>query len=544
MSRRSARAVTGPVPVPEPVLALTADLLRGMEPGRGSLLAALHRIQDRWGVLPEPCLRATARLLGLAPVEVHELACFYHGFEVVPEIPDEPLRRIRVCDSLPCRLAGSATLFRSLEATLPPEARLDRVSCLGLCDQAPAALVDGGPRAPADTGNLLEPAPPGGEPAYRDLQGYREAGGYRVLAAVHAGRLSATRILEALETAGLRGLGGAGFPTAVKWRAVMDAPAPKHVVVNIDESEPGTFKDRRCIETDPHQALEGALVAARVVGAEHVHLYLRDEYTVARGILERELEMLRSLDLTLPELRLHRGAGSYICGEESALLESIEGRRPLPHLRPPYVAERGLWGRPTLVQNLETLHRVTEVLRHGPQRFAASGREGFPGRRFYCLSGRVARPGVYEAPNGITLRELIDEHAGGMAPGHRLGAFLPGGASGGILPASMEDRPLAFGTLEPEGAFLGSAAIIVLSEQDDPRAAAAWCLSFLARESCGKCTPCREGTIRAARLMTEPGSYPCLLERLAEVMAEGSICGLGQSAANPIRTLFRHFPNV
>jgi len=473
-------------------------------------------------------------------VDVCEPAAFYHGFRVVEEIPQRPVRRIRVCTGLPCLMAGARGLLSTVR-TSAPDALVEETGCLGHCDGAPAVLTEGRELAPATPEAVRRVAEGAPElPEYRDLDAYRARGGYVLLEALRRGDPGREAILNALEGAGLRGLGGAGFPTAAKWRAVKSQPGPRHVVVNADESEPGAFKDRHCLERDPHRVLEGAFIAARVIGARDVHVYLRDEYPAARSILSRELAALnRWATGRLPRVHLHRGAGAYICGEESALLESIEGRRPLPRLRPPYVAERGLQDQPTLVQNVETLYRVTGTLaaRFGP---AGIADEHAAGRRFFCLSGRVTRPGVYEAPRGVSLRTLIEEHAGGMPAGHTLRAFLPCGASGGILPATLADQSLEFGSLEAEGAFIGSASVIVLSQADAPREAAAWALDFLARESCGKCTPCRLGTRQARNQLQGRGGGEAL-RGLAEVLAEGSICGLGQSAANPLRTLERHF---
>jgi formate dehydrogenase len=353
-------------------------------------------------------------------------------------------------------------------------------------------------------------------------------------------------MVAALEAAGLRGLGGAGFPTARKWRLVLAQPGPRHLVVNADEGEPGTFKDRHCLEADPHRVLEGMLLAAAAIEAEACWIYLRDEYPAIRAILAREIAALEQAGLLRCPVHLRRGAGAYICGEETALLESLEGRRGYPRHKPPFPGEAGLFGRPTLIHNVETLWWLPGILAspEAAAGFAAQGLRGQAGRRLYSLSGRVRRPGVVDAPAGTTVRELIEAHGGGMAEGHRFVAFLPGGASGGILPASLADLPLGFGTLEAQGSFIGSAAIVVLSDRDDLAEAARNLLRFFRDESCGQCTPCRVGTAKAVRLLEAPAWDRALLEDLAIAMADGSICGLGQAAMNPVRSLLRHFPEA
>ena len=373
---------------------------------------------------------------------------------------------------------------------------------------------------------------------------YRRDGGYALAARIAAGAVPHEAVLESLQSAGLRGLGGAGFPAGRKWRIVRAQPAPRLLAVNIDEGEPGTFKDRHYLERDPHRFLEGVLIAAHVVGIDAVYLYLRDEYHGCRALLQQELAALQAQPpCALPRIELRRGAGAYICGEESAMLESIEGRRGEPRMRPPYIAEVGLFGRPTLEHNFETLHWVRELLEKGPAWFSGHGRRGRRGLRSFSVSGQVQRPGVHVAPAGISLRELVDEHCGGMLPGHALYAYLPGGASGGILPAALADLPLDFDTLQPHGCFIGSAAVIVLSQQDRARDAALDMMRFFAHESCGQCTPCRVGTDKAAQLMQAPRWDCDTLAALAEVMAEASICGLGQAAPNPLLSVHKYFPH-
>jgi formate dehydrogenase len=531
-------------------------MLAGETPRRDRLIEYLHRLQDTHGCLPAPLLLALAEALRLAPAEVHEVASFYHHFDVLAEgeAPPPPLT-VRVCESLSCRLAGAEALAQDLAAALGPAVRLQRVPCVGRCDAAPAAVVGQHPVAPASAPAVLARA----QAAQADAaaarcplppaQGYHEAlaqGRYQALVAMHAGELDPEAVFARLTEAGLRGLGGAGFPTGRKWQIVARQPGPRLLVVNADEGEPGTFKDRHFLETDPHALIAGMLIAARAVQAQACYLYLRDEYPGLRALLERELALLRADPpvpaAQLPELHLRRGAGAYICGEESALIESIEGRRGAPRLRPPYVAEVGLFGRPTLVNNVETLVWAQRILQHGPQVFGGHGRHGRVGLRAFSVSGRVRRPGVHIAPAGITLRELIDEHCGGMAPGHRLHAWLPGGASGGILPADMADLPLDFDTLQPHGCFIGSAAVVVLSQADRARDAAAAMMGFFRDESCGQCTPCRVGTAKAATLMAEPRWDGPLLRELARTMADASICGLGQAAPNLLLGVLDRFP--
>ena len=521
-------------------------------PRRPDLLVEhLHTLQDHYGHITTNHLTALAELLGLGLAQVHEVATFYHHFDVIAdhEAPPPPIT-VRVCDSVGCALAGAEELVQALESGLGNDVRVQRVPCVGRCDQAPVAVVGRNPVGWASmesvrarvAGRLLQPEAPAGAVHYA---GYRARDGYRLLTDCLCGRRDAEWVVNELEHAGLRGMGGAGFPAGRKWRTLRDQPAPRHVVVNLDEGEPGTFKDRHYLESDPHRFLEGALIAAWAIDARAVWLYLRDEYAAAEALLHQCLADLRADPPgPLPDIHLRRGAGAYICGEESALIESIEGRRGLPRLRPPLVAQVGLFGRPTLVHNLETLHWVRDVLERGATWFADQGRNGRSGLRSFSVSGRVRHPGVYRAPAGITLRELINEYCGGMAPGHDLKAFFPGGASGGILPASAADIPLDFDTLQAHDphCFIGSAAVIVLSQQDRVRNAALNAMRFFHHESCGQCTPCRVGTAKAAALMAEPHWDAPLLEELAECMEQASICGLGQAAPNPLRCVLQYFP--
>lgn len=533
---------------------------------RDRLIEYLHRLNDAFGALFERHLLALAEAMRLAPAEVYEVASFYHHFDILPDGATAPQATVRVCASLSCAMAGASGLIERLRAQLGAGIRVVAAPCIGRCDQAPAALVQARGAAcsvaPADA-HAIEAAlhavqqPDFGQKTqnpgvnrslaalkFDEYQAYRAAGGYALAAALVNGEEDAERVLAEVEAAGLRGLGGAGFPVARKWRLVRAQPAPRCFAVNIDEGEPGTFKDRHFLLADPHRFLEGVLIAAQVVGTERVVLYLRDEYPELRARLQTALAALEAdPPCPLPEIELRRGAGAYICGEESAMLESIEGKRGEPRLRPPYIAEVGLFGRPTLEHNAETVFWLRELIERGGAAFAAGGRHGSQGWRSYSVSGRVRLPGVKRAPAGITLRELIDEYCGGMAEGHTLYAFLPGGASGGIFPASLADVPLDFGRFEPHGGFIGSAAVVVLSQHDRARDAALNAMRFFAAESCGQCTPCRVGTAKAAALMAAPVWDAATLQDLALVMADASICGLGQAAPNPLRCVLRYFPH-
>ena len=521
--------------------------LLGEAPRRPDLLVEfLHLIQDRFGHLSAAHLAALAAELRLAMAEVYEVASFYHNFDVVLE--DEtppPALTVRVCDSLTCALMGAERLEAALKAGLGPEVRVIHGACMGRCGQAPVVRVGRRYATDPSAEELRELASAGGIdplPAFTGFEAYRAAGGYRLLQACHAGERGAESLIEVLEAAGLRGLGGAGFPTGMKWRFVRREPGPRLMAVNADESEPGTFKDRYFLLTDPHRFLEGMLLGAFAVDAQAVYIYLRDEYPDVRVILEREIATLSALGLSLPKIHLRRGAGAYICGEESAMLESLEGKRGLPRHKPPFPSQVGLFGRPTLINNVETLYWVRDAVERGADWFAAQGLEGHKGPRTYSVSGRVAEPGVKLAPSGISLKALIDEHCGGMAEGHDLKAFLPGGASGGIFPASMADVPLDFGSFEPHGGLIGSAAIIVLSQADNVATAALNLMRFFEDESCGQCTPCRVGTEKAVRMMSGGRWDADCLSDLAAVMADASICGLGQAAVNPLRCAMKYFP--
>ena len=528
----------------EQVQRLLADRSRQ----RDLLIEHLHLIQDAYGALSADHLAALAHEMSLSLSEVYETASFYAHFDIVTESSDQPPPlTIRVCDSLTCEMMGAARLLAELPDEVGGEVRVVRAPCMGRCDTAPVAEVGHHHIDHATIKNLIAAAlAPEHRPVipdYKDLDGYRADGGYELLRDCVAGNHQVDDVIKTLSDAGLRGLGGAGFPTARKWGIVRSFDGPRLMAVNADEGEPGTFKDRYYLERDPHRFLEGMLVAAWAVEAERVYIYLRDEYPVVREILLHEVAALEQAGLashTNTELR--RGAGAYICGEESSMLESIEGKRGLPRNRPPYVAEMGLFDRPTLVQNVETLYWVRDVVEKGAEWLAGQGRNGGQGFRSYSVSGRVKTPGVKLAPAGITAQELIDEFCGGMLDGHTFKGYLPGGASGGILPASMSDLPLEFGQLEPHGCLVGSHAVVILSDKDDMKDVALNLLRFFEDESCGQCTPCRVGTEKAVKLMMRPSWDNYLLKELSRGMTDASICGLGQAAANPLLAVLKYFP--
>jgi NADH:ubiquinone oxidoreductase subunit F (NADH-binding)/NADH:ubiquinone oxidoreductase subunit E len=543
---------------PDPAARERVRALLGNRPPEGYrrdlLIEFLHLINDACGGLPEDLLVALATEMNIPIVEVFEVASFYHHFDILRDGAQPAAQTVRVCQSLSCQMAGADDLLARLPALLGQGVRVLPSPCLGRCEQAPAvqvgqqalpkATVEATVEASKMTLRHVHKAKYASELIAFDA--YRAAGGYALAASVTQGEHDVEAILQRMEHAGLRGLGGAGFPAGRKWQIVKaqvrEQGVPALMAVNIDEGEPGTFKDRYYLERDPHRFLEGMLIAAHVVGCEAVYIYLRDEYHDCRALLTRELAALQANPpFPLPRLELRRGAGAYICGEESAMIESIEGKRGEPRLRPPYIAQTGLFGRPTLEHNFETLYWVRDILTHGPDWFAERGRHGRKGFRSFSVSGRVKNPGVKLAPAGITLRELIDEHCGGMLAGHSLYAYLPGGASGGIFPAKLADVPLDFDTLQPHGGFIGSAAVIVLSQHDKARDAALNMMRFFADESCGQCTPCRVGTAKAAELMKAPVWDAHTLEDLSQVMADASICGLGQAAPNPVRSVIKYF---
>lgn len=515
---------------------------------RDLLIEYLHLIQDNYGCISSAHCVALAHEMRLSTTEVYEVATFYHHFDVMKDnTTTPPALTVRVCESVTCAMYGADKLIAELREECGADVRIQAVPCVGRCAGAPVAVVGTNPIEHASRASVAAAVEHGAvEPAtvaYTDYAAYRASGGYELLTECHAGAHERDDIVKALQDSKLRGLGGAGFPAGQKWSILREQAAPRLVAVNIDEGEPGTFKDRYYLERDPHRFIEGMLIASWAIEAEACYLYIRDEYTGCRNILEQELAALRAdPPVALPRMELRRGAGAYICGEESAMIESIEGKRGLPRLRPPYVAQVGLFGRPTLEHNLETLHWVRDIIQQGPSAFSVHGRRGRTGLRSFSVSGRVKQPGVHVAPAGISVRELIDEYCGGMTDDHTFYAYFPGGASGGILPASLGDEPLDFDTLQPHGCFIGSAAIIVLSEHDSARDAALNAMRFFEHESCGQCTPCRVGTTKAAALMQAERWDTTLLEELARAMEDASICGLGQAAPNPLRCAIRYFP--
>jgi len=533
----------------EPAALAEVAALLGEQPRRRDLLIEfLHLLQDKYHCLHARHLAALAQEMKLALVEVYEVASFYAHFDIVldGEAPPPPVT-VRVCDSLTCELMGAKQLLAALPGALGPGVRVVRAPCMGGCHNAPATAIGHALHEHATVASVAaavkrgETHPP--LPAYRALDAYRRDGGYKLLQSCLAGKTPLEEVLKRLEASQLKGLGGAGFPTGRKWRFVRAEPKPRLMAVNGDEGEPGTFKDRVYLETDPHRFLEGMLIGAWAIEAEDVYIYLRDEYPQCRALLEAEIAKLEKVGLARhTRIHLRRGAGAYICGEESAMLESIEGKRGLPRHKPPYPSQVGLFGRPTLINNIETLYWVRDIVEKGADWFASQGRRGRKGPRSFSVSGRVKEPGMKLAPAGITLRELIDEFCGGMAEGHRFKGYLPGGASGGVLPATMADLPLDFGTLEQYGCFIGSAAVVVLSDQDDLKAVALNLLRFFEDESCGQCTPCRVGTEKAVKLMSERNWDKSLIEELTRVMSDASICGLGQAAMNPVRSVLKYFP--
>ena len=526
-----------------------AQTRTGVDPRRRDLLIEnLHLIQDRYGHISAAHVVALAREMKLAMTEVYEVATFYHHFDVVKEgQTPPPALTVRVCDSLSCELSGAGDLIQDLKKALGGGVRVIPAPCVGRCDQAPVAVVGQNPVAQASV-DKVKPLVAAKKTQcavgkYVNYAEYRKSGGYDLAIECLNGTRDAESLIKTMENSGLRGLGGAGFPAGRKWRIVRGEKGPRVMAVNIDEGEPGTFKDRYYLERDPHRFLEGVIVAAWTVQISEVYIYLRDEYAGIRAILEKEIRALQdNPPCPLPPIFLRRGAGAYICGEESAMIESIEGKRGMPRLRPPYVAQVGLFGHPTLEHNMETLYWVRDIIQKGADWFAGHGRNGRKGLRSFSVSGRVKKPGVHLAPAGITVKELIEEYCGGMLPGHQFYGYLPGGASGGILPASMGDIPLDFDTLNPYGCFIGSAAVIVFSDKDKARGAARNVMKFFAEESCGQCTPCRVGTSKALQLMEAPRWDQGLLEELSGAMADASICGLGQAAPNPIRTVMKYFP--
>jgi len=522
--------------------------LLGERPRRRDLLIEhLHLIQDRYGYLSAAHLAALAAEMKLALTEVYEVATFYAHFDVVKEdeTPPPPVT-VRVCDSLSCAMAGAEGLLAALPAKLGPGVRVVRAPCMGACDRAPVCAVghvqvmEAGERSVGDA--VARHVHAHAHKPQIDFAAYRAAGGYTLLGDCLSGKRTRDDIVKIVSDADLRGLGGAGFPTGRKWSLVRKEAAPRLMAVNGDEGEPGTFKDRYYLGLDPHRFIEGMLLAAWVVEAADIYVYIRDEYPELILMLAEEFAHVAGAGLAKhATIHLRRGAGAYICGEESAMIESIEGKRGLPRHRPPYVAQVGLFGRPTLEQNVETLYWVRDIVEKGAAWFTGQGRRERKGFRSFSVSGRVKKPGVVLAPAGVTARELIEEYCGGMTDGHAFKGYLPGGASGGILPASMADEPLDFGTLEKYGCFVGSHAVVILSDKDDMKAVALNLMRFFEDESCGQCTPCRAGTEKAVKLMATGPWDEALLTELSTAMRDASICGLGQAAPNPLTCVFKYF---
>jgi formate dehydrogenase len=530
-------------------LAAVQEVLGDMPRRRDMLLEGLHRINDRHGCLRVEHLTALADELRLSLTEVYEVASFYHHFDIIRDPAVEPpALTVRVCDSVTCSMCGADELIDALQGELVANVRIQRVPCVGRCADAPVAICGQKPVAAA-TAERVAAAVVAHDVVPETLAPvtyaeYRRGGGYHTWVECMTGKRDRESVIKAMEDSSLRGLGGAGFPAGRKWRLVGKEPGLRVVAINIDEGEPGTFKDRYFLERDPHRFLEGTLIAAWAIGSHEIYLYVRDEYPACRLMLEREIAALQAdPPAALPAIYLRRGAGAYIAGEESAMIESIEGKRAMPRLRPPYVAQNGLFGLATLEHNMETMHWVRDILEKGGEWFASQGRHGRKGMRTFSVSGRVRKPGVCMAPAGITLRELIDEYCGGMQEGHELYGYFPGGASGGLLPASKADVPLDFDTLQPHGCFIGSAAIIVFSQHDKARDLARNAMRFFSHESCGQCTPCRVGTVKATELMGAQHWDQPLMEDLSRVMVDASICGLGQAAPNTMNCVVKYFPD-
>ncbi len=527
-------------------------LLNNESRQRDLLIEHLHKIQDKYQYISSRHLVALAYEMNLSTAEVYEVASFYHHFDVVKEgQTPPPSLTVRVCESVSCELAGAHELLTALETGLGDSVRIQKVPCVGRCQHAPVAVVGQNPidHATAESvKNAVNSQEVKAKVAdYMSFEQYIADGGYSTLKKVMEGQISEQTILKKMEDSGLRGLGGAGFPAGRKWRIVKGFTGPRLMAVNIDEGEPGTFKDRHYLEKDPHRFLEGMVIAALTVGCDEIYIYLRDEYAGCREILTHEIARLEnnppSQKYKMPPIHLRRGAGAYICGEESAMVESLEGKRGMPRLRPPFLAEVGLFGRPTLEHNMETCYWVRDIIEKGPEWFTSYGRHERKGLRSFSVSGRVKKPGVHLAPAGITVKELIEEYCDGMLDGHEFYGYFPGGASGGILPASMGDIPLDFDTLNQYGCFIGSAAVMIFSKHDSAKQLAFNALKFFEDESCGQCTPCRVGTAKAVDLMQQSQWDTELLEELSSVMVDASICGLGQAAPNPLRCVIKYFPD-
>jgi len=517
--------------------------LLGDRPRRPDLLIEyLHLIQDHYKHLSAAHLSALAKEMKLAMAEVYEVATFYHHFDVIKEGETAPPQlTIRVCEGITCEMNGSKSLIADLGRSTGADVRVIPAPCVGACDRAPVAVVGQRQIYQADVDNVSQAASNGDTtpivPDYIDFDAYSADGGYQIWKSCLDGSRSREDIATAVSASGLRGLGGAGFPTATKWGFLENAPKPRLVAINADEGEPGTFKDRHIIDTDPHRMLEGILMACWAVEADGAYIYLRDEYPQAREILLKEIARLESENLCSGiTLHLRRGAGAYICGEESAMLESIEGKRGLPRNRPPFPAQKGLFGRPTLINNVETMFWIRDIVEKGADWYQEQGRP-----HFFSVSGRVKAPGVKLAPCGVTVRQLIDDYCGGMEEGQTFYAYLPGGASGGVLPADKGDVPLDFGSLDEFGCFIGSSAVVIFSKQDNVRDICKNLIHFFEDESCGQCTPCRVGCEKMLKLIDSQNWDQALITELSDTMRDASICGLGQAAPNPVLSTMRFF---
>ena len=516
---------------------------------RDMLIESLHLIQDNFKCLKPKHLTALSELTNLPLTEVYEVASFYAHFDIYKEDDIQtPKTTIRVCDSITCEINGCKSLEKNLKENLPDDIRVVRAPCMGRCHQAPVVEVGKKHFGNANL-NIVKEALEKNDtkpviPNYINYQTYTSTGGYKMLQECIEEKRDPMKLIEEMEKSGLRGLGGAGFPTGKKWRFVRAEKKPRLMAINGDEGEPGTFKDHHYLSKDPHRFLEGMLIAAWVVEATDVYIYMRDEYPDVIKFLKKEI---RILEENIPNIktRIHfrRGAGAYICGEESSMLESIEGKRGLPRHKPPFPSQVGLFGRPTLIHNIESVYWVREILEKGSVWFNSHGLNGRSGLRTFSVSGRVKNPGVKLAPAGITIRQLIDEYCGGIELGHKFKAYLPGGASGGILPANLDSIPLDFDTLQEYGCFIGSAAIVVLSDKDNMKDIAKNLMFFFHDESCGQCTPCRNGTDKALKLMNKDSWDIDLLQELSSAMMDASICGLGQAAPNPLLSVIKHFPS-
>ncbi len=515
---------------------------------RDMLIESLHLIQDRYKCLKPKHLTALSELTNLPLTEIYETASFYAHFDIYKEDDlTPPDTTIRVCDGITCEMNGCKSLEKDLKDNLDSNVRVVRAPCMGRCHQAPVVEVGKKHFVNANL-NLVQKALEEQDtkpviPNYISYDDYVKEGGYKILKDCIEDKKDPMKLIEEMEQSGLRGLGGAGFPTGRKWRFVRAEDKPRLMAINGDEGEPGTFKDHHYLTRDPHRFLEGMLIAAWVVEATDVYIYMRDEYPDVIKFLKKEIKILEDNNLNI-KTRIHfrRGAGAYICGEESSMLESLEGKRGLPRHKPPFPSQVGLFGRPTLIHNVETVFWVREILEKGAVWFSSHGLNGRKGLRTYSVSGRVKNPGVKLAPAGITIKQLIDEYCGGIQEGHTFKAYLPGGASGGILPAKLDNVPLDFDTLQEHGCFIGSAAVVVLSDKDNMKDIAKNLMFFFHDESCGQCTPCRNGTEKALKLMNESSWDVDLLKELSSAMMDASICGLGQAAPNPMLSVIKHFP--